>query len=390
MEVKRKRKESGPKEDLTGKRFGSLVVTSIAGKKEYPSGDYKYIWNCKCDCGNETTPTGNALKTGNTRSCRVCAYVSKDIVGQSFSKLTVISRAEDFIDGSGKKVISWNCRCSCGNSHVASSGNLVNGNVKSCGCLFYDVQANDLIKRKDDFITKANKIHNSKYEYDLSSFENTDSVLNIKCPVHGIFLQKVKEHIFGCGCQKCSSESRMLGNEEFIRRSSIVHNNKYDYSLVDYVKNSVKVKIICPIHGVFEQSPASHVKGHQCFDCAADARHWNYKHYCESNPEFAERDGCIYLVKLTHEDESFLKVGVSVNLGNRFAKYRQDGLDVEPLYVINTSAEDSSRKEIDILNHIKTTEKHYVPTVKFAGRTECANEDFEYDLVEYFRRLDVG
>lgn len=44
------------------------------------------------------------------------------------------------------------------------------------------------------------------------------------------------------------------------------HNNKYDYSLVEYKNQKTKVKIICPEHGVFEQNPDSHKKN-DCPEC---------------------------------------------------------------------------------------------------------------------------
>jgi hypothetical protein len=41
----------------------------------------------------------------------------------------------------------------------------------------------------------------------------------------------------------------------------MVHNNKYDYSKVEYINTNSKVKIICPIHGEFEQTPHNHLTG---------------------------------------------------------------------------------------------------------------------------------
>ena len=41
--------------------------------------------------------------------------------------------------------------------------------------------------------------------------------------------------------------------EEFITESKLIHGDKYDYSLVDNKRRDIKVKIICPIHEVFEQ-----------------------------------------------------------------------------------------------------------------------------------------
>lgn len=50
--------------DLTGRRFGRLVVISL-----HSSENYIYKWLCKCDCGNEKIVTRNALTTGCTNSC---------------------------------------------------------------------------------------------------------------------------------------------------------------------------------------------------------------------------------------------------------------------------------------------------------------------------------
>lgn len=63
--------------------------------------------------------------------------------------------------------------------------------------------------------------------------------------------------------------SKKLTQEEFINRSNQKHNNKYDYSLVNYGHNKNKVKIICPEHGVFEQTPNGHLSGYGCPFCTS-------------------------------------------------------------------------------------------------------------------------
>lgn len=56
-------------------------------------------------------------------------------------------------------------------------------------------------------------------------------------------------------------------NTSFKEKSSKIHNNHYDYSLVVYKDSKTKVKIICSIHGVFEQTPNNHLKGSGCPKC---------------------------------------------------------------------------------------------------------------------------
>lgn len=54
-----------------------------------------------------------------------------DLTGQKFGRLTVIKRVEN----SKTKGALWLCKCDCGNETIVQSGNLKNGNSKSCGCL---------------------------------------------------------------------------------------------------------------------------------------------------------------------------------------------------------------------------------------------------------------
>jgi hypothetical protein len=59
----------GKFEDLTGQRFGRLVVIEKAEDHISPSG-YKFSqWLCLCDCGGEKTILASSLKRGNTCSC---------------------------------------------------------------------------------------------------------------------------------------------------------------------------------------------------------------------------------------------------------------------------------------------------------------------------------
>lgn len=65
---------------------------------------------------------------------------------------------------------------------------------------------------------------------------------------------------------------RSKRGKEFILRSQIKHNNKYKYDLVIYTNARTKVKIICPNHGVFEQTPDAHLyAGYGCEKCARDS-----------------------------------------------------------------------------------------------------------------------
>ena len=125
----------------------------------------------------------------------------------------------------------------------------------------------------NDFINKSNKIHNNKYDYSLVQYKNNKTKVKIICPVHGVFEQIPQNHLLGSNCIKCTNDKQSKSTNNFIKESNKVYNNKYDYSLVQYKNNKTKVKIICPVHGVFEQSPTNHLLlKHECNKCKIDKK----------------------------------------------------------------------------------------------------------------------
>ena len=60
----------GKIKDISGQTFGKLTVISCAGKLDGKN----YYWNCKCECGNEKAILGTSLRSGNTKSCGCGKY----------------------------------------------------------------------------------------------------------------------------------------------------------------------------------------------------------------------------------------------------------------------------------------------------------------------------
>lgn len=59
----------GLTKDMTGKRFGRLVVLSAAGTQLNNGHSAAMRWLCRCDCGKEKTVAGGLLRRGQTQSC---------------------------------------------------------------------------------------------------------------------------------------------------------------------------------------------------------------------------------------------------------------------------------------------------------------------------------
>ena len=115
--------------DLTGRRFGKLTVVGLSDERT-KRGQAK--WIAKCDCGNTVIVNSWDLLGGRTRSCGCLAI--HDLTGQRFGRLTVVELAPGRKSGAA----IWTCKCDCGNTIDVMSGSLISGNTRSCGCLVTD------------------------------------------------------------------------------------------------------------------------------------------------------------------------------------------------------------------------------------------------------------
>lgn len=124
-------------EDLTGKKFGSWEVISLAHKKSFPKDSpTKYV--CKCDCGTIREVQAGNLKNGKSKCCgcllkEINSSKAVDLIGKRFGRLTVIKRAESI----GKRA-AWSCICDCGKEIIVSGNSLIEENTRSCGCLYLE------------------------------------------------------------------------------------------------------------------------------------------------------------------------------------------------------------------------------------------------------------
>jgi very-short-patch-repair endonuclease len=85
----------------------------------------------------------------------------------------------------------------------------------------------------------------------------------------------------GSGCFKCDNKNKTT--EEFIFGAKEIHGDRYDYSLTNYTRCKSKIKIICPIHGKFEQTPSDHLSGYGCKLCYESKGELRIKKYLDEN-----------------------------------------------------------------------------------------------------------
>lgn len=83
--------------------------------------------------------------------------------------------------------------------------------------------------------------------------------------------------------------SKKTTTTEFIERAKKIHLGEYDYTLVDYINNKIKVNIVCKKHGIFEQTPNNHLSGQGCKHC--------YRSYFSKNRTLSTED----FIKKAHQ-----------------------------------------------------------------------------------------
>jgi len=120
----------------------------------------------------------------------------------------------------------------------------------------------------NQFLLKAERAHQQKYDYSKVEYRGVHTKIEIICPTHGSFHQTPIAHTRGQGCPFCMRTGQFSTTDDFIKKAVVIHNNKYDYSLVAYVNSHTKVQFVCPIHGVFEQQPHGHLQGWGCEKCS--------------------------------------------------------------------------------------------------------------------------
>lgn len=234
--------------------------------------------------------------------------------------------------------------------------------LKTHGCRKCGRTSVNLFSSTENFIEKAKLIHNTKYDYSKVNYINNMSKVTIVCPIHGNFEQTPNGHLRGYGCVICGLNFPVSTQEEFIEKSRVVHNNKYDYSKVKYYRSKSKVTIICPEHGEFLQTPNNHLCGNGCPCCT------NYS-FDKTEPAI------LYYLKIVTDDNQVLyKIGITNKTVNeRFNLKELSKIEVVKLTEYNTG-QDAYNEEQRILKQFK--EYQYIgPDILTSGNTELFTID---------------
>ena len=220
-----------------------------------------------------------------------------------------------------------------------------------------------------EFIAKAKEVHGERYNYDRIECNGVDSIVSIKCNTHGIFQQKVQQHLLGSGCEQCYRDSTKLNQTDFILDCNKAHSAPNDYSHAVYENIRPKIEIICSQHPAFTPTANDHKHGGGCPRCAEYFRNLDNKD--PNTPCY------LYYLTLKHGHLIFYKIGITTKgVSNRFKTLGKDGVKIVEQTEVLTSLHKAIEAEQDILHEFKKY-KLLMSDVLLTtrGGTECFSDD---------------
>jgi hypothetical protein len=121
--------------DLTGQTFGRLTTIAQAGKDKDGRVLWEFSCACgnpeKLKLVGTQVTSGNTKSCGCLHRESASLRKFRDLTDQNFGRLTAIATAGKSIHGK----YLWKCRCVCGEEVIIVGGDLVSGRTLSCGCL---------------------------------------------------------------------------------------------------------------------------------------------------------------------------------------------------------------------------------------------------------------
>lgn len=233
------------------------------------------------------------------------------------------------------------------------------------------------MNKREEFIEKSINIHGNKYDYSKVDYINNYTKVILICKEHGEIQQTPAGHLAKKGCRKCFldkiSFKYRLSKEEFIKRSNKIHNNKYDYSKVNYVNSKTKVIINCQIHGYFTQTPFGHFK-HGCCKCSIIQQHNLQRSTTE---EFIKKSIKLYNHKYDYSEVNYIDNHTKVNIiCNEHGEFQ-----ITPAGHFRCNGGCIKCKYIYLSNHSRSSIKEFIEK-----SNKIHNNRYDYSKVEYINR----
>lgn len=233
---------------------------------------------------------------------------------------------------------------------------------------------------QEEFFALVDAVNqNPNLDFSNSIYTHMHEKLDFFCKIHGLksisagSLVRNPQSCTQCNRDRCRNDSE----NNFAKFGSIIHDNQYDYSLITgkYKSNRTKLPVICRVHNTISYISANHhIDRRQggCKDCAKlKFGRWNIKTLSKNFSYHYNKPFCVYLIKISREEEYFYKVGITSNIIKRVRQLNEElqSYVVEVLIQNWSNTVECVLLEKYILSEYK--ESKYIPPYEFGGYTEC-------------------
>jgi len=235
---------------------------------------------------------------------------------------------------------------------------------------------------QEEFINRANIIHNFVYDYSKVIYKNYETKVIIICKIHGEFKVSPHHHLLSkTTCQKCgrirTRNNHTYNLEQFLNTAKEIHGDRYSYDNVIYKNTETEISITCDIHGDFLQTPHCHIRGSGCSKCTRGGA-WRKTEWIN----VCNKKSCtplVYIIRCFNETEEFIKIGRTKNtIKFRFRHKSIIPYSYEIIKEIKGSPDFIYDKEIELQKQYK--QYSYKPLISFGGETECFNISILQDI----------
>ena len=243
-----------------------------------------------------------------------------------------------------------------------------------------------LKKNLGEFIYRSKIIHGDKYDYSKSIYTGSRKLIKIICPLHLEFQQTPNNHLSGKGCPSCSN-NRKLSKKIFIEKSNKVHNNTYSYKLKEVPSSNDKIDIICHIHGEFKQRVSNHLNGQGCPKCKIG----------NNKKSFEIKANDIHNNKYSYDDyiDSHTKIDITCPIHGIFKQLPKNHLNLSHgCPRCSTSKGESEVRKVLEQNNIEYIDQYTFEDcinkskLKFDFYLPEHNTCIEYDGIQHFKPIN--
>lgn len=168
-----------------------------------------------------------------------------------------------------------------------------------------------IIDKTAKFVNKSNVVHNNKYQYDLTNYINSKTKVTITCKIHGNFQQRPNDHLSGRGCKRCSTLKATYTVAQWINIFKHHHQDQYNYTF--NTSNPKYVTIHCKQHNYDSVLLRSNVAaGHGPMCCKSALLRQNYQ---KSTIKFITEANKRHQFKYDYAETNYINTHSKVKIG---------------------------------------------------------------------------